>query len=206
MKICLYDSGLGVLPFVKVILKNNLGNDYYLYLDQNNFPYGNKKEEELINILKNNLFELEKHQFDLILILCNTMSYIYIKSDLNYQNVRCILDINLRAKNDYKLFCTNYLYNKLDNSINGANLALNIEEINIVEIINIIISLKDKVILGCTHYHLIKDLLSLYNKDHISLEEKFLSDIPHTDKVNIYVRKQDYFVIKKYLKKVIYFY
>ena len=79
MKICLYDSGLGVLPFIKLILRNNLANDYYIFLDQDNFPYGEKSEEELEDVLIKNLNEINKNKYDLIFILCNTMSFIYKK-------------------------------------------------------------------------------------------------------------------------------
>ena len=206
MKICLYDSGLGVLPFIKLILRNNLGNDYYIFLDQDNFPYGEKSVEELEDILIKNLNEINKNKYDLIFILCNTMSFIYKKLNIKQDNIKTILDININYQTDEYLLCTNALSNKLPYSLSGGSLANYIEKVNILEIINFINDIDKKVILSCTHYHLLKDIIPFYKKKFVSLEKEIFKDLNYNSLVNFYVKKKDYDVIRKYIKRVLYFY
>lgn len=47
MKIVFIDSGMGVLPFIKEILIQKKYNHYIFYLDEENFPYGNKNHEDI---------------------------------------------------------------------------------------------------------------------------------------------------------------
>lgn len=206
MKICLYDSGLGVLPFIKLILRNNLGNDYYIFLDQDNFPYGEKSEEELEDVLIKNLNEINKNKYDLIFILCNTMSFIYKKLNIKQDNIKTILDVNINYQTDEYFLCTSALSNKLPYSLSGGSLASYIEKVNILEIINFINDIDKKVILSCTHYHLLKDIIPFYKKEFESLEKEIFKDLNYNSLVNFYVKKKDYDVIRKYLKRVLYFY
>ena len=34
MKVGLVDSGIGVIPFLKEIINDNIGNQYYIYIDK----------------------------------------------------------------------------------------------------------------------------------------------------------------------------
>ena len=40
MKILLLDSGLGLIPFINEIIKNDKKNSYFLFMDYENFPDG----------------------------------------------------------------------------------------------------------------------------------------------------------------------
>ena len=51
MKICLYDSGIGVIPFIYQALKNKYNASFYIYIDSKNFPYGNKDDSQLVKII-----------------------------------------------------------------------------------------------------------------------------------------------------------
>ena len=47
MKIFVYDSGKGILSFIKLILKSNKNNDYYFFMDKDFFQLG---EKDSVNI------------------------------------------------------------------------------------------------------------------------------------------------------------
>lgn len=200
MKICLYDSGIGVIPFLKVILKDKLYNDYYIYIDHQHFPYGEKSDSQLYNILKDNFKNLEKYNFDYIFICCNTMSRIYLMHKSDFTNkVRTILEVNLKDLKNYKLITTNNLSKALL-SISGENLASYIENVDIIKIIKFIKQINTPICLGCTHYHLIKDLLPFYNVKFLSNEKKIFKNLQYSEQINIYVKLRDEEIIKKYIK------
>lgn len=209
MKICLYDSGLGIASFLKIILKNNLCNDYYLYFDNKNFPFGNKSEEELKSILNNFFKKIKKYHFDYILICCNTMSNIFKKYHFNIkEKVINILDINLTDIDDRYLYCTYSLSKSLSEvkSLEGGLLPSFIEHNQIANIIKKIKTIDKNIILGCTHFHLLKELLDYFSVDYVSKEAKIFDGIPTSNQLNFYVKKKDYKLIKNYLKKDIIFY
>ena len=202
MKICLYDSGIGVIPFLKAILRKKIYNDYYLYIDNNNFPYGNKSDEELLKILKKVIKYVENNNFDYLFICCNTISRMFINNQIESKvKVKTILEENIKDNKEFKLLCTPSLSKNIDNSINGNNLAEYITDNNLYKIIKIINSIKnEKIILGCTHYHLIKDLLDVFNVRYLSKEEQIFNDIESSKELNIYVKEKDLLEIKKYIK------
>ena len=76
------------------------------------------------------------------------------------------------------------------------------EETYFFELINCIKN--EKIILACTHYHLIKDLLDVFNVSYLSNEEQIFNDIESSKELNIYVKEKDYLEIKKYIKVGIY--
>ena len=202
MKICLFDSGIGVIPFLKVILKKKIYNDYYLYIDDNNFPYGDKSDEELLKILKKVINYVEDNNFDYLFICCNTISRIFLNNQIESKvKVKTILEENIKDNKEFKLLCTPSLSNNIDNSINGNNLAEYITDSNIYKIIELINCIKnEKIILACTHYHLIKDLLEVFKVSYLSNEEQIFNDIESSKELNIYVKEKDYLEIKKYIK------
>jgi glutamate racemase len=202
MKICLYDSGIGIIPFLKVILKKKIYNDYYLYIDNDNFPYGNKSDEELLKILKKVIKYVENNDFDYLFICCNTISRIFLNNQIESKvKVKTILEENIKDNKEFKLLCTPSLSKNIDNSINGNNLAEYITDNNLYKIIELINCIKnEKIILACTHYHLIKDLLDVFKVSYLSNEEQIFNDIESSKELNIYVKEKDYLEIKKYIK------
>lgn len=189
MKIGLFDSGKGIIPFIDEIIVQDKRNEYFLYIDQDNFPYGNKKEATLINILKEVFAFFERMKIDELLIVCNTMSYVYLQNNIfSTFKVRTILEFNLQKYVSRKtLLCTPYLYQKLKpyyNVIDGRDIASLIEEGNIYNIIERIKEYKfsSDVILSCTHYSLAKEIFAQMHKDVIfySYEKNFISSLPIT--------------------------
>ena len=78
MNILLLDSGLGLIPFVKEIIKCNKKNTYYLYMDNEFFPYGSKTRHQLKRRLQFLIRKFNKLDLDEIYICCNTLSKIYL--------------------------------------------------------------------------------------------------------------------------------
>lgn len=79
VKIGIYDSGLGGLSVLNELLKYKFDADYIYLADNKNAQYGDKTEEELKKIVDENLKKLLNKKLDLIIIACNTASYIYFK-------------------------------------------------------------------------------------------------------------------------------
>jgi len=185
-KIGLFDSGLGGLSILKSLIKELPNEDYLFYEDSINNPYGNKSEEELLNLTTKIVDYLKSEGCKIIVIACNTATTsciiklreiypdtifvgtvpaIKVAYDGHYKNV-----INLSTpytKNSKRVeeLLTNFtnedetIYN-----ISGENLANLIEfdkKEEIMELLERLLSeYKDKsdaLILGCTHYSLIKD-------------------------------------------------
>ena len=185
-KIGLFDSGLGGLSILKELMNILPNEDYLFYEDSINNPYGTKTEEELLKITSNIVDYLLERKCKIIVIACNTATTSCMKKlrekypntifvgtvpaikvayDNNYKNV-----INLSTpytQNSKRVCELIHDYQNDDETIyniSGENLANLIEldkKAEIDELLNrILASYKDKcdaVILGCTHYSLIKD-------------------------------------------------
>ena len=187
-KIGLLDSGLGGLSILKELL-NSLPNENYLfYEDSINNPYGTKTDEELYNIVSNIVEYLLKQDCKMIVVACNTATTSCIKRlrkdykdtifigtepaikvacDNNYQNIINLSTPSTRHSKRVQDLINNY---KKDNqniyNISGENLA-NLIELDKKEEINNLLNrvLKDykycdALVLGCTHYSLIKKEIS----------------------------------------------
>ena len=184
-KIGLFDSGLGGLSILKELINTLPHEDYLFYEDSINNPYGNKSEEELLKITRNIVDYLLSKDCKIIVIACNTattscMSKLReIYKDTIF--VGTVPAIKLACDSDYKNiinFSTPYTKNskrvhelieeyKNPNqniyNISGENLA-NLVELDkkdeIKELLNRVLGeykdIADSLVLGCTHYSLIK--------------------------------------------------
>ena len=188
-KIGLFDSGLGGLSILKGLLKELPNEDYLFYEDSINNPYGSKTDEELFNITSNIVDYLLKENCKLIVIACNTATTSCMKKlREKYPNtifIGTVPAIKVAYDNHYKevinfstpstrnskrvdelisMFISDdeHIYN-----ISGENLANLIELDKKDEIDSLLHRLlddyKDKadaLVLGCTHYSLIKDRIN----------------------------------------------
>ena len=185
-KIGIFDSGLGGLSILKELLKILPNEDYLFYEDSINNPYGEKSEEELFEITSGIVEYLLSENCKIIVIACNTATTSCMKKlrekypntifvgtvpaikvayDGHYKNV-----INLSTPYTQNSKRVNELIHDFKNedeviyNISGENLA-NLIELDKKEEIGILLnrllsSYKDKadaLILGCTHYSLIKN-------------------------------------------------
>ncbi len=185
-KIGVFDSGLGGLSVLKELINTLPNEDYLFYEDSINNPYGEKTEEELLKITSNIVNYLLEQKCKIIVIACNTATTSCMKKlreiyedtifvgtvpaikvayDNNYKNV---INLSTPYTQNSKRVCEliNDFKNDDENiyNISGENLA-NLIELNkkeeIDELLNkLLSSYKDKcdaLVLGCTHYSLIKD-------------------------------------------------
>lgn len=187
-KIGVFDSGIGGLSILKELV-NILPNENYLfYEDSINNPYGEKSDDELFSITSNIVDYLLENKCKIIVIACNTATTSCMKKlRQKYKNVIFVgtvpaikMSYDSNSKNTL-LLATPYTinservqellndYTAKDQSISvvsGENLANLIEEAKEEEIYNLLNKILlpckeqiDSIILGCTHYPLVKDTI-----------------------------------------------
>lgn len=74
MKVGLFDSGIGGVNVLSELVKKYPHNHYIYYGDTKNLPYGNKSKAELIKLSSNIIEFLIKENVDIIIIACGTVS------------------------------------------------------------------------------------------------------------------------------------
>ena len=185
-KIGVFDSGLGGLSVLKALRKLLPNEDYIYYADSINVPYGEKSHEELWDLTSKIVDYLLEKDCKLIVIACNTATTscmkrlrelypdtifvgtvpaIKVAYDHNYKNTIILsTPYTTKSKRVQELMRD---YTRDDQElylVSGENLASLIEDNNSSEIDNVLNRIlspyKDKadsIVLGCTHYSLIKE-------------------------------------------------
>ncbi|MFI3306955.1 MAG: glutamate racemase [Mycoplasmatota bacterium] len=195
MKIGVFDSGIGGLTVLNEFIKIFPNNHYIYYGDNLNVPYGEKNKEEILSLSLNIIdFMLDK-KVDLIIIACGTISsnvYELIKAKVNIPVFDIITPtINyLKKDKKYGLIATRATVNSdvfnLSNikSVDCPLLAGLIEDnenIKIEKILEEYLSTFkdiDYLILGCTHYSLIKnEIKSILNVEIIDMAKILIENI-----------------------------
>ena len=185
-KIGIFDSGLGGLSILKELINILPNENYYFYEDSINNPYGEKDEEELLKITSNIVDKLLKEKCKIIVIACNTATTSCMKRLREiYKDtifVGTVPAIKVAYDNNYKktlIISTPYTmkservnellrdYKNEDQEIynvSGENLASLIENDNQEKIIKLLEKVLspyknkvDSIVLGCTHYPLVKE-------------------------------------------------
>ncbi len=186
-KIGLFDSGIGGIS-VLLELKNKFPNEEYIYYaDYKNNPYGEKSKEELISIGKTIIDKLINNGCYIIIIACNTMTLAGLEEFKKaYPNILFIGTIPPikeafdTKSNNILLMATPFTLNSqhVKNNIslnmnnnqriifaNTPKLAPLIETYDYESIYNYLKSVLleynniDLIVLGCTHYSLIKNVI-----------------------------------------------
>ena len=194
-KIGIFDSGIGGTTTLKEIQNILPNEDIIYYADSKNNPYGSKTKEELELITSNIVDYLIKRDIKIIVIACNTATTncidylrnkykdiifigtepaIKVACDKNYKNILVLATPTTIAserthelvnnnKKDYENF---YLVpcNGLANAIERNDI------IKIDKLLNEILTPYqhkkiDAIVLGCTHYPLIKNKIQSYFKN-----------------------------------------
>lgn len=184
LKIGVFDSGIGGVTVLKEILKVIPNVDYYYYSDSINNPYGDKTDDEVIQIADNITKYLINKGAQVIVIACNTASAKasnFLRGKYNEIPIIAIepaykmvydyayddATLVMATKGTIESEKFNLLFEKYNNNktilLPCSGLADIIEEGNYEKIINYlqknIQKYKGKVknvVLGCTHYPLIK--------------------------------------------------
>ena len=175
-----FDSGIGGVTVMRELIKILPNEDYIYYSDTINNPYGDKSNDEIISISDKVVNSLIERGCKIIVIACNTASAIskdYLRNKYsvpiiaiepayksvpdNEKTLVMATKATINSDKFKKLFNTYDNHNTILLSCSG--LADLIEEGNRDKIIDY---LKNKigtytdvknVVLGCTHYPLIKD-------------------------------------------------
>lgn len=188
-KIGVFDSGLGGLSVLKELRKILPDEDYIYYADSINVPYGEKTDEELLELTSKIVDYMIKEDCKLIVIACNTATTscmlklrekypdivfvgtvpaIKVAYDYNYKDTIILsTPYTTKSKRVQELI---HDYKRDDQTlylVSGENLAGLIEDNNTLEINNTLERILspyrgkvDSIVLGCTHYSLIKDEIS----------------------------------------------
>ena len=215
MRVGLFDSGIGGLTVLKTLMKKYPNNEYIYFGDTLNVPYGNKTREELYNLSKHNIEFLISKSVDIIIVACGTVSsncLDYLKSiytipiysivtptidylnNSNYQNIGVIATNATINSHMFKNSINKNVYEiatpKLVDLIESNNLD-NIEEV-LTEYLNPYIDKIDVLVLGCTHYPLIKDYIkNIIKCDIIDMSDYLEIEEGTTSSLNIYFSKLD---------------
>ena len=200
MKIGVFDSGIGgyaVLGALKQILPNE---EFIYYADSENNPYGEKTDEELNCITSNVVESLIKQGCIIIVIACNTATTRCIKylrnkykeivfvgtepavklaCDRNFRNI-LVMATPATIESERTLFLVENNKKEKQNIYleSCTNLANAIETNNIDKQENIISKIYqhykefdiDAIVLGCTHYCHIRELIKKYFKDVVLID------------------------------------
>lgn len=77
MRIGFFDSGIGGWSFLRKVEKAFPFHDYLYFADQKNCPYGNKSMEELESIVEQWIMVFKEEQLDVLVVACNTMTVLF---------------------------------------------------------------------------------------------------------------------------------
>lgn len=217
MKIGVFDSGIGGLTVLKKLLEKYPNNEYIYYGDTKNIPYGDKSIEEL-KMLSSNIIEfLIKKKVDLIIIACGTISSnlsTYLKEKYNIKIIDIISPvINYLNNSNYEKIGVIATQATVNSKIFSKNINKEIKEVACSKFVPLIENnnlnelkdcfdiylnnLKDRelIVLGCTHYPIIKEQIKEYlgnNKKLLDMSE-CINDITNngTNKIDLYFSKSD---------------
>lgn len=187
----IFDSGLGGLTVVKEF-KRKIPNASFIYLgDTARVPYGTRSAETIRKFAEEDTQFLVDKNVDLILVACNTVSSLAIDVVKKQSNVpvysviepaiRKALDITKNNKIGLvgtRATVNSDAYKEITLRSHASMLVPLIEEgfisgpeldLFIARYLAGFIAKVDTLILGCTHYSIIKDKISKYLGDSIKL-------------------------------------
>lgn len=224
MRVGLFDSGIGGLTVLKAFLKYHPDNEYFYYGDTLNVPYGDKTIDELYRCVEDIMNYMYAKNVDIIVIACGTVSanlYDRLKKESKVP-IYSVLDYVFKYLKDNNLKNTlvlatsktieSHIFKKmLDTNVYEVacpKLVPLIESNQISEIENVLdeylkdIPIIDSLVLGCTHYPLIKDLIEKkipYPISIIDMGEILAKEIELKDsfkKIDLYFSKKSEYLEK----------
>lgn len=174
--IAVIDSGIGGLSTLKLLLDNVKGYNFIYFGDNSNAPYGLKTNAKLLSLFSFNYSLLAEYPICAIVIACNTLSAVVDNTIIKdfpvpifkiYPPVESLLKKGKTLLIATPLTSSKYSQSEAITVFPCPNLALDIESnpfnLNSLDLYKHFGSLKytkgyfDNVILGCTHYELIKN-------------------------------------------------
>ena len=213
MKVGVFDSGVGGLTVLKKLKEKYPFNDYIYYGDTINIPYGEKDKNTLYKLSSRIVDFLIKKKVDLIVIACGTVSsncYQELKKNYNIKMIDIISPtIDYIKRNNFSSVGVLATTRTINSHIFKNNLHIPVEEVACPEFVDLIENNKinkiniDKylktiesntIILGCTHYPLIKDKIK---RNCIDMADKIIfNENSGQGTVNLYFSKLDNNILK----------
>lgn len=180
----IFDSGIGGVTVLKEIIKILPNENYIYYSDSANNPYGDKSDKKIINLCENIVKLFLEKNCKAIVIACNTASAkavkylrkkypqeIFIAIEPAYKMVYDFAyekpTLVMATKGTIKSEKFNLLFNKYNNHKTYLLSCIGLADIieagtheelkrYLRKILGVYKGLVDNVVLGCTHYPLIK--------------------------------------------------
>lgn len=239
-KIGIFDSGIGGLSVFKFIYKNFPNNIFIYIGDEDYYPYGLKSDDEIKNRSEKITNYLISLNVDLIIVACNTVSSValeYLKRKFDLPIIGVIdgaVEKSIKVtKNGMigvistPLTAKTHIYK---NKILSKNNKVNVYEVGSQELVNIVenglinddptyeiakkslekIKFVDTLILGCTHFPALEDLIlkilphvkivdpaeeiSKYIKNYINNKDKMVLKFYTTGDVDSFKEKAKIFI------------
>ena len=205
MRIGVFDSGIGGINVLSCLRKKYPNNDYIYFGDTINLPYGDKSIDELYKLGKSAIEFLLEKKVDIIIIACGTISsncyeklkkeyhisiYDIISPTIKYlkeSDLEKIGVIGTKRTIESNIF---YLPNKSIKMKATPSFVPIIENNQIMEkendIINELKDFKDSdiLVLGCTHYPTLKEVIDKLNINTLDMGEVLANSIEIDNKGN----------------------
>lgn len=185
MRIGVFDSGIGGINVLKELVKKYPNNDYIFYGDTLNLPYGSKTIDELKTFASNIINYLISKRVDIIIIACGTISsncYDYLRNkydipiyDIVSPTIRFMKEspynrigvIATERTIESKIFEQSDKVKLVKATKNFVRIIEDgiIEDNEIIEIKEELSVFKDNIdslVLGCTHYPFISNIIKDY--------------------------------------------
>ena len=208
MRVGLFDSGVGGLTVLRKLKEKYPLNDYIYFGDTLNIPYGEKDIDTLYTLSSRIVDFLVKERVDLIIIACGTVSsncYYRLKNKYDIEIIDIISPTIKYVKenkfNDIGVIATS---RTIDSHVFKNNLDITVYEEACSEFVDLIESNKydlidvekhldniksNNIVLGCTHYPLIKDKI---NRNCIDMADNIiLNDNSGNATTTLYFSKID---------------
>ncbi len=211
MRIGVFDSGIGGLTILKRLIDNCPNHEYIYFGDTLNMPYGEKTKDELIECGNKVIKFLESMNVDLIIIACGTLSnnIKYLNSNKRLISLVSLLDNKLDNYKCVSVIATplsiktniykEYIHTNLE-LIPCHDLASSIEHNDYKKIDKLLKKYLnnvsgDALLLGCTHYGIVKNDINKYYKGDIIGLDDFICD-------EIKKEKDSVFKLELYFSKI----
>lgn len=207
-----FDSGVGGLSVFSQLIKLLPDENYIYFGDTINLPYGNKSQEELVEITRKIFDFFKSKNVKAVVMACNTtsaMTYDILSPNYDFKIYPIVQTVSkkiaMQGHNKIGVFATNgtinsHAYKKEINKYSNAQVfeIACPEWVNIVEnelqdeeksIQNIKMHLDemlknnvDKIILGCTHYPYLLEVLSKFAPETLFINPaKFFAEYIFND-------------------------
>jgi glutamate racemase len=193
--IAVFDSGVGGLHILETLVKDFPNENFIYVADEDYFPYGVKTKEQLENRLTKIALKLSKMNVKAIVIACNTASANshHLNKIVNIPIIEIITAtglyaLNVTQNNKIGVWATNATIKSgcYQEIINNSGICYPVFASDFVELIENnqmdtkecidlvkkhLNEIKDAdcLILGCTHFPLLRHIVTEFNKDLIQI-------------------------------------